>query len=80
MDAVEQPQLRFVEGTRVPLLPWPGGWGGGMVSQSWFGDAPVGEGCPGVVPGCHPGGYPVEGSRCWGIEQAAAGGSGLPDS
>ena len=51
-----------------------------MESQSWSDVAPVGEGCPGVVPGCPPGTYPVEGSRCWGIEQAAAAGSCSPDS
>ena len=51
-----------------------------MVSRSWSGVAPVGEGCPGAVPGCPLGTFPVEGSRCWGIEQAAAVGSESPDS
>ena len=51
-----------------------------MVSRSWSGVAPVGEGCPGVVPRCPPGTFPGEGSRCWGIEQGAVAGSGLPDS
>ena len=50
-----------------------------MVSRSWSGVALVGEGFPGVVPGCPPGTYPVQGSRCWGIEQVAAAGSGASD-
>ena len=79
MNAVERPQFRVVEGTRAPPLRWPGD-GGGIVSRSWSGVALVGEGCPGVVPGCPPGKYPVEGSRCWGIEQVLAAGSVSSDS
>ena len=51
-----------------------------MVSRPCSGVAPVGEGCPGVVPGCPPGTYPVEGSRGWGVEQVDVAGSGSPDS
>ena len=80
MDAVERPQFRVVEGTRVPPLRCPEGRGGGMVSKSWSGVAQVGEGCPGIVPGCSPGTYSVEGSCCLGIEQVAAAGSGSSDS
>ena len=33
-----------------------------------------------MVPGCPPGRYPVEGSRCWGIEQVVVASSGSSDS
>ena len=69
MDAVERPQFRVVEETRAPLLRWPGAWG-----------VLVWEGCPLVVPGCPPGTYPAEGSRCWVTEQVATVGIGASDS
>ena len=79
MDAGECLQFRIVEGTRVPPLRWS--WGGeGMVCRSWSSVAPVVEGCSGAMPGCFLGMFPVEGSRCWGIEQAAAVGSQSDDS
>ena len=78
VDAVERPQRR--QRGPVFLRCVCRGGGGGMFSQSLSGVAPVGEGCPGVVPGCPPGTFPVEGSCCWGIEQAAAVGSESPDS
>ena len=79
VDAVERSQFCVVEGTGAPPLPWPGG-GGGMVTRSWFGVALVGEGCREAMPGCPPGAYPVQGSRCWGTEQVVEAGSGSSDS
>ena len=75
VDVVERPQFRFVEGTRAPLLWWSGGRGGHghpvlvqcRVSRG---------GCREVAPGCPPGTYSVGGSRCRGIEQGVAVGSG----
>ena len=51
-----------------------------MVSRSWSSVELVEEGCREVVPGCPSGEYSVEGSRCWGIKQVVAAGSGSSDS
>ena len=50
-----------------------------MVTRSCSSVALVGDGCREVVPGCPPGAYSVEGSRCWGTEQGVAAGSGSAD-
>ena len=46
-----------------------------MVTRSWSNVALVAEGCRELVPGCPPGAYSLEGSRCPGIEQVVAAGS-----
>ena len=47
-----------------------------MATRSWSSAASAGEGCREVAPGCLPGTYSVGGSRCRGIEQGVAVGSG----
>ena len=78
MDGVDRPQFRVVKGVRVPPLWWSGGWGGHGLPVLVQCCASRG-GCPGVVPRCPSGTFPVEGSRCWGIEQDAAVGGELAD-
>ena len=51
-----------------------------MATRSWSSAASAGEGCREVAPGCPPGTYSVGGSRCRGIEQGVAVGSGRAGS
>ena len=78
VDAVKRPHFRVVKGVRVPPLRWSGGWGGnGLPVPVRCGVSR--EGVPWGGARLFPGLFPVEGSRCWGMEQAAAVGRESPD-
>ena len=76
VDVVDCPQFLSVNEVRVSPLCLVLGCGGGMVSQSWSGVVPAGEGCPGAVSRCPAGTLFVEGSCFWGHRTGRGGGRG----